>query len=91
MGDDQLVTLTLLGALSTHKITSGEISSQISRFESPGLAKANSLAVNSIYVVVGGLDSSNKGVFFTWEVEVLGRSQDTLVEKLADELSEVTL
>ena len=47
--------------------------------------------VGSIYVVVRGLDSSNKGVFLTWEVEVLGRSEDTPVGELADELSETTL
>ncbi|KAF8507903.1 WD40-repeat-containing domain protein [Hysterangium stoloniferum] len=68
---NRVFTLTLLGTLTMHKIENGRVSEKFWTSESPGLFKANSLAVNGTHIAVGGIDSEGKGVLLIWPSERL--------------------
>ncbi|KAF8485608.1 hypothetical protein JB92DRAFT_2760665, partial [Gautieria morchelliformis] len=59
----RLFSLTWLGELALHEVEVGHIQRTICTTESPGLVKANALAVHGSQVVVGGIGPENAGTF----------------------------
>ncbi|KIJ41256.1 hypothetical protein M422DRAFT_229718 [Sphaerobolus stellatus SS14] len=88
---DRLIALTLLGTLSLYEIKDGAISRKISTVESPGLAKANALAVSQTHTVVGGLDSEKKGLFLLWEYASLQENGDGEHKEIVDDISKLSV
>lgn len=62
----RLFSLTLLGTCTLHEVEGGRIQGSMWTNDSPGLVKANALAVLGSRIVTGGMDSGNKGIFTLW-------------------------
>ena len=74
----RLLSLTLLGTVMLHEVEEGSIQETTWTTDSPGLCKANVLAISGSQVIVGGMDSGNKGIFLLWALPGHGEPDSSL-------------